>query len=75
MFRARLADESAHVNQARRNNIALTIDDARLSRELVPRDRSAYADDDALDDDQPATRLGLLNGIDKARVDEGDRRR
>ena len=32
------------------------------------------AGDDAVDDDEPAARLGLLNGIDKTRVDEGDRR-
>ena len=34
----------------------------------------ADAGDDAVDDDEPAARLGLLNGIDETRVDESDRR-
>ena len=69
-----LANESAHVDQARRNDVAPAIDDRRLSRQLVPRDLRPDAGDDALDDDEPAARLGLLNGIDETRVEESDRR-
>ena len=75
MLGPRLADERAHVDEAGRNDIALAVDDPRLGRQLVPRDRGADAGDDAVDRDKPAARLGLLNRIDEARVDEGDRRR
>ena len=75
MLGAWLADERAHVDEAGRNDVALAVDDPRLGRELVARDRGADAGDDAVDRDEPAARLGLPNWIDKARVDEGDRRR
>ncbi len=74
MLGARLANECAHVDEAGRNDVAIAVDDPRLSRELVARDGRADAGDDAVDGDEPAARLGLLNWIDKARVDEGDRR-
>ena len=74
MLGPRLADESAHVDEAGRNDVALAVDDPRLGRQLVARDRRADAGDDAVDHDKPAARLGLLNGIDETRVDEGDRR-
>ncbi len=69
-----LANESAHVDEARRNDVAPAVDNPRLGRQLVPRNLGPDAGDDAVDDDEPATRLGLLNGIDETRVDEGDRR-
>ena len=75
MLGARLANECAHVDEAGRNDVAIAVDDPRLSRELVARDGGADAGDDAVDGDEPAARLGLVNWIDKARVDEGDRRR
>ena len=74
MLGPRLADERAHVDQARRNDVAPAVDDCRLGRQLVPRDLSADAGDDFVDDNEPAARLGLLNGIDETRVDESDRR-
>ena len=74
MLGSGLADERAHVDEARRDDVALAVDDPRLRRKLVARDRGADAGDDAVDDDEPAARLGLLNGIDQTRVDEGDRR-
>src|SRR6202021_4227515 len=55
-----LANESPHVDEARRKDIAAAVDDRRLSRQLVPRDFRPDAGDDAIDDDKPATRLGLL---------------
>ena len=33
-----LANESAHVDEARRNDVAPAVDDRRLSRQLIPRD-------------------------------------
>ena len=69
-----LANESAHVDEARRNDVALAFDDPRLFGQLVRRDRQADASDDPIDDNEPAPCLGLLNGIDQTRVDEGDRR-
>ena len=69
-----LADESAHVDEAGRDDVALAVDDPRLGRQLVARDRRADAGDDAVDHDKSAACLGLLNGIDETRVDEGDRR-
>ena len=74
MLGAWLANESAHVDEARRNDVAPAIDDRRLGRQLVPRDLGPDAGDDAIDDDEPAARLGLLNGINETRVQEGDRR-
>ena len=70
-----LADEGAHIDEARRNDVASAIDDPRVGRQLVPRDLGSNARDDALDDDEPAARLDLLDGIDEARVEEGDRPR
>ena len=69
-----LANERAHVDEARRNDVAPAVDDPRLGRQLVARDLGPDAGDDSIDDDEPAARLGLLNGIDETRVDEGDRR-
>jgi len=66
--------ESAHIDEARRNDVTPAVDDRRLSRQLVPRDRGADADDDAVDGDKPTARLRLLNGIDETRVEENDRR-
>ncbi len=74
MLSPRLADEGAHIDEARGNDVALAVDDPRLSRQLVPRDRGADAGDDAFHDNEPTASLGLLNGIDQTRVDEGDRR-
>ena len=74
MLGARFANESAHVDEARRKDVAAAVDDRRLSRQLVPRDLRTDAGDDAIDDDEPAARLGRLNGIDKTRVEESDRR-
>ena len=45
-----LADEGAHVDEARRNDVALAIDDPRLGRQLVAGDRGADPGDDAVDD-------------------------
>src|SRR5262249_33338055 len=51
-----------------------TVDDPGLGRELVAGDLGSDARNDAVDHNEPAPRLFLLGGIDKARVDEGDRR-
>ena len=45
------ADESAHVDEAGRDDVAPAIDDSRLGRQLVARDRRADAGDDAVDRD------------------------
>ena len=49
-----LADERAHVDEAWRNDVTLAVDDPRLFRQLVRRDRQADASDDPIDDDEPA---------------------
>ena len=69
-----LANESAHVHEARRNDVAPAVDNPRLSWQLGPRNLSPDAGDEAIDDNETAARLGLLNGIDQTRIDESDRR-
>ena len=72
MLGARLADEAAHVDQARRDDVARAIDDAGLGGNLFARDRGADPGDQPVDDDQPAPRLGLALGIDEPGVEESD---
>ena len=49
MLGAGLADESAHVDEAGRDDVARAVDDPRLGRQLIARDRGADAGDDAVD--------------------------
>ena len=73
MLGPRLADEGAHVDEARSDHVALTVDDARLFRDLIARHRGADARDHPVHRQEPAARLRRAFGIDEASVEEGDR--
>ena len=70
MLGAGLADEDTHVDEARRNDVARTIDDPGLRRQLVAGDRRpSPAMTPSMTSTPPRVSGG---GIDKARVDEGE---
>ena len=71
MLGARLADEGAHVDEARRDDVAGAIDDPRLRRRRIARHRGSQAGDQPADDEAAAARLGAGGRIDEAGVDEG----
>ena len=54
MLGAGLADEGAHVDEARRHDVAAAIDDARIVGQARRRDRGAEIGDDAVDDEHAA---------------------
>ena len=74
MLGPRLADEDAHVDEARRDHVAPAVDDPRLVRKLVARHRRADPGDDPVHGEEPAARFRLALGIDEAGVEKGDRR-
>ena len=72
MLGARLADEGAHVDETRRDDVAAAIDDQRAVGRGFRRDGGAEADDAAVADERAPGRLPAARGIDEARFDEGD---
>ncbi len=74
MFGPRLADEGAHVDEARSDHVAPAVDDARLVRDLIARHRGPDAGDHPVHRQEPAARLRRAFGIDDAGVEKGDRR-
>ena len=70
MLGPRLADESAHVDETRSDDVAPAVDDPRFRRKLVACDRAADAGDDAVHDDEPAARFRLPLGVDEAGVEK-----
>ena len=71
---AGLADEGQHVDEARRDDIAAAIDDPRSFRRARGGDRRPEIPDAPVLDIKPAARLAPARGIDKAGVDENQRR-
>ena len=72
MLGARLADEAAHVDKARRDDVAGAIDDAGLGGNGIARDGGADPGDEPVDRDEPAPRLGLTLRVDEPGVEESD---
>ena len=72
MLGARLADEAAHVDQARRDDVARAVDDAGLGGNGIPRNRGADPGDQPVDDNKPAPGLSLALGVDEPGVEESD---
>ena len=72
MLGAGLADEDTHVDEARGDDVARTIDDAGVGRNIGTGDRRAEIADDPVLDQHAARRLRSGGGIDEARVEEGN---
>jgi hypothetical protein len=72
MFGARFANEGAHVDEARRNDVTTAIDHARVVWKLFTDDGGTEASDHAIYRQQSAASFRLRGGIDEQGVDESD---
>ena len=69
-----LANIGAHVDKARRDDVAATVDDARSFKKLVSGYRRPDGRNQAVLSQQAAPRLNLALWVDETRVDKGDGR-
>ncbi len=72
MLGAGLADEGAHVDEPRRDDVACAIDEPRVGGDGLARHALAERRDAAVDDERAAARFAHLGGIDQPGVEKGD---
>ena len=73
MLRPRLADKGAHVDEARRDDIAGAIDDMRMRRQRRSDDLRPEIANDPVDDEHAAALFGFARRVDQPRIDERQR--